>query len=213
MTTMSESFVDLTYRGLSLGRRVKLTEIRPSTGYLEMPQPMPVGTAIAIATDDGVTIDATVVAIFEQNATSDRPPGMVVQPVLAGMAEGWWRQRVTVPAPPRRPSSPPPIPVRVASRRATEIGMAIPELLDDGQDTGVMDAVDPAALERLSTTNGATPPTDDARATTAMDAADLAALGLDPNAAATATHTRATTDSDGNDDGADGKARRKRKRR
>ena len=43
---VSESFVDLTYRGLPLGRRIKLTQVRPSSGYLELAAPMPVGTAI-----------------------------------------------------------------------------------------------------------------------------------------------------------------------
>src|SRR3954470_16011466 len=88
---MSESFVDLTYRGLSLGRRVKLSQVRPSTGYLETPAPMPVGTAIQIATDDGITLDATVTAIHEQTGGSDKPPGMIVKPALAGEAsEAWW---------------------------------------------------------------------------------------------------------------------------
>jgi len=50
---VNESFVDLTYRGLSLGRRIKLTQVRPSSGYLELPSPMPVGTLVAISTDDG----------------------------------------------------------------------------------------------------------------------------------------------------------------
>ena len=41
---MIESFVDLTYRGLSLGRRIKLTQVRPTSGTLELVSPMPVGT-------------------------------------------------------------------------------------------------------------------------------------------------------------------------
>src|SRR5262249_44950456 len=65
-----ESFVDLTYRGLSLGRRVRLSQVRPSSGYLELPAPMPVGTQIALATDDGVTFDATVTWIHEQVGSS-----------------------------------------------------------------------------------------------------------------------------------------------
>ncbi len=95
---MIESFVDLTYRGLSLGRRVKLTQVRPSTGYLETPAPMPVGTSILIATDEGVQVEATVTSIHEQVGGSDNPPGMTVAPKLAGEAtESWWRARVTYP--------------------------------------------------------------------------------------------------------------------
>ena len=58
-----ESFVDLTYRGLSLGRRVRLSQVRPSTGYLELPAPMPVGSQIAITAEDGTAFDAVVTAI------------------------------------------------------------------------------------------------------------------------------------------------------
>src|SRR6185312_6054343 len=63
---MSESFVDLTYRGLALGRKVKLTQVRPSSGYLELAAPMPVGTSIGIAADDGTLFDAIVMDVREQ---------------------------------------------------------------------------------------------------------------------------------------------------
>ncbi len=95
---MIESFVDLTYRGLSLGRRVKLSQVRPSTGYLETPAPMPVGTLIQIATDEGLALEATVTSIHEQTGGSDRAPGMTVAPKLSGEAlESWWRARVAYP--------------------------------------------------------------------------------------------------------------------
>lgn len=108
---VNESFVDLTYRGLSLGRRIKLTQVRPSSGYLELPSPMPVGTQVAIATDDGVRFDATVVWIHEQVAGADRTPGMVVLPELgADPAAAWWKARVALPDDEspraRRPSRP-----------------------------------------------------------------------------------------------------------
>jgi hypothetical protein len=95
---VNESFVDLTYRGLSLGRRIKLTQMRPSSGYLELPSPMPVGTHIAVAADDGVQFEATVAWIHEQVAGSDRPPGMVVIPELdADAAAAWWKAHVVLP--------------------------------------------------------------------------------------------------------------------
>lgn len=93
-----ESFVDLTYRGLSLGRRVKLSQVRPGSGLLELATPMPVGTAIALTTDDGLAIDATVTWVYEQVAGTDRPPGMLIAPVLADDAATWWQQRVVLPA-------------------------------------------------------------------------------------------------------------------
>jgi hypothetical protein len=93
-----ESFVDLTYRGVSLGRRIKLSQVRPTSGYLEIPAPMPVGTQIAIATDDGVTFDATVTWVYEQVAGADRVPGMIVTPRLAAdHAAAWWTSRVALP--------------------------------------------------------------------------------------------------------------------
>jgi hypothetical protein len=92
-----ESFVDLTYRGLSLGRRIRLSQVRPSSGYLELPAPMPVGTRIAIAADDGVAFEATVTALHEQVGGSDRAPGMTVSPALAAEpAAAWWRARVAL---------------------------------------------------------------------------------------------------------------------
>jgi hypothetical protein len=116
-----ESFVDVTVRGLSLGRRIKLAQVRPSSGYLELATPMPVGTHVAIASDDGVTIEATVTWVYEQVAGSDRAPGMVVAPALAAEpAAAWWKARVALPdddAP--KPRSPRPRPVTVRPRSQT----------------------------------------------------------------------------------------------
>ncbi|HWO18117.1 MAG TPA: hypothetical protein VNO30_05055 [Kofleriaceae bacterium] len=95
---MSESFVDLAYRGLSLGRRIRLSQIQSGSGFLELPAPMPVGTKISIAADGGVTIDAVVTQIHEQVGGSDRAPGMVIAPALAdGAAAAWWHERVVLP--------------------------------------------------------------------------------------------------------------------
>jgi hypothetical protein len=111
-----ESFVDLTYRGISLGRRIKLGQVRPSSGYLELATPMPVGTHVAIASDDGVTIEATVTWVYEQVAGSDRAPGMIVAPALAAEpAASWWKARVALPddeAPRARAPRPRPVTVR-----------------------------------------------------------------------------------------------------
>lgn len=95
---MLESFVDLTYRGLALGRRVRLTQIRPSTGYLELAAPMPVGAQIAVIAEDGATFDAIVTGVHEQVAGSDRTPGMTVAPALGdAAAAAWWTSRVQLP--------------------------------------------------------------------------------------------------------------------
>ncbi len=226
MTAMIESFVDLTYRGLSLGRRVKLADVRPTTGYVELPQPMPVGTQIGIITDDTVALDAVVVEVREQVAGSERPPGMVLRPRLEGdAAKAWWRERVTLPEAVKAapPATPPPIPasVVVMSKRMTNPGIGVPALVDDGQDTGVMDAVDPEAIEvrAAEAAEPAPPIVDDGKKTIAMNAVDLAALGLSSSSgqmpAVTAPDDDDGSGSDGNGGGdkAEGKSRRRRKRR
>lgn len=204
---MSESFVDLTYRGLSLGRRVKLSDVRPTTGYVEMPAPMPVGTQLGILTDDTVALDAVVVAIHEQVAGSDRTPGMVLRPRLDGdAAKQWWQKRVTLPEQEKRASAPvieAPPPVVVVSRRMTNPGLGVPEAVEEGHDTGVMDAVDM--------------PQEEAPKTVAMDAVDLKALGLTTGSGEmTAVTPPVEDDKNGNGDkpeGQGGGGKRKRKRR
>jgi hypothetical protein len=230
MTAMIESFVDLTYRGLSLGRRVKLADVRPTTGYVEMPAPMPVGTPIAILTDDTVALEAVVVEIHEQVAGSDRAPGMVIRPKLDGeAAKDWWAKRVTLAepvkaAPPVKPPPTPKVPesVVVVSRRMTNPGLGVPAIVDDGQDTGVMDAVDPEALGEADTQIADVPIADDGKKTLAMDAVDLAALGLSPASSSGQMPAQTGDDDDsGNGNGANGtggdkpeaKSRKKRKRR
>ena len=175
---VSESFVDLAYRGLPLGRRIKLSEIRPSTGYLELPAPMPVGTKIAIATDEGVAIDAVVARVHEQVGGSEQTPGMTVVPALAeAAAAAWWKERVALPeleppAEPKprtvlvrpRPKTIEPPPAAPAERRAEEpaktIQMeAVPEA-----------AAEPAAAEPASAEGDAE-----------GDAGDEEAAAIDPS--------------------------------
>lgn len=214
MPAMSESFVDLSYRGLALARRIKLTQVRPSSGYLEMPTPMPVGTTLGIATDDGVLLEAVVTEIHEQIGGGDKVPGMLVRPNLTIEAQdAWWRSRIALPEPKAESKEAPPADadgkVTLVSPRMSGQA-AIPELMDDGRDTGVMDAVDmeaAAAAEASASGSRASteidtevadlPPdtgpraprdtlaipmgtsTDEGPRTTAMDAVDLAALGLE----------------------------------
>lgn len=124
LAPVSESFVDLSYRGLPLGRRIKLTQVRPSSGYLELATPMPVGTAIVITTDEGVSLDATVTHVFEQIGGTDRVPGMTVAPALAeDPGAAWWKARVALPdlASKTEQPAPPPRsrPLTVRPRSAT----------------------------------------------------------------------------------------------
>lgn len=247
---VTESFVDLSYRGLSLGRRIKLSQVRPTTGYLEHPTPMPVGTPVAITTDDGLVIDATVAVVHEQVGGSDRAPGMLVKPTLGDAAATWWQARVTLPeeeqpAPAGRTK---PITVRPRTHTIPEPARveAVPEPVSDrttqatgpeldrpppadhvttqpiavvaselpagaGKKTTVMAAVDqellaqltkedPAALETLVRRTGEHAVVDDGQRTMIMDAIDPAALGLEASASGSMA---AATDEEGEEGGSD----------
>jgi hypothetical protein len=231
MTSMSESFVDLSYRGLALGKRIKLTQVRPTAGYLELPTPMPVGTMIGIATDDGVLLEATVAEVKEQVTGADVVPGMVVRPKLeADAARAWWKQRVTVSEEKVMPAPDAAGRVTVVSRR-TSGDTAAPDVIDDGRNTAVMSTIDDSAspsasgelpvsgeptdpsLPRISVEMAAQNPiVDDGKRTMMMDAIDLEALGLNP--ASSSGSMPAVTDEDsGGTDKTDSKSKKKKKKR
>lgn len=211
---MIESFVDLTYRGLSLGRRIKLTQVRPSSGTLELATPMPVGTQVAIATDDGVMFEATVSWVNEQIAGTDRTPGMVVVPALAAdPAAAWWKARVALPdedKPKPRPSRNRPVTVRPRSHTQPgsppaeairdEIPMVITDPgIDDSSKTLIMAQFDPSTF-------GADPGADgDAGASDHPDGPD-GPDGLDPGADGDAGASDDPAGPEPGDPGADGNA-------
>jgi len=214
---MSESFVDLSYRGLSLGKRVKLTQVRPTTGYVEVPAPMPVGTPIGIATDDGVLIEALVAEVREQITGVEQIPGMVVKPKLeADAARSWWQERVTMPELEKS------APQADAGGRVTLVSRreAVPQLADDGRNTSQVTAVvddEVPAAERLTNPGMPAMPesvdvpiVDDGRRTIAMDAVDLAALGLDPST--TGSIPVIADEEDSGPESTGGKKKKKRKR-
>jgi len=220
---MSESFVDLTYRGLTLGRKVKLTQVRPSSGILEHVAPMPVGTSIGIASDDGTLFDAVVTDVREQ--TGDAAASMTVRPRLeVEAAKAWWKEKVDLPDLVKVEAAPPVGIVR--SKRGSNAG-AVPELMDDGRNTAVQQAIDPDKLEPVKDTqvipvmeSNPTLPAiqDDGKRTIAMDAVDLAALGLDPATSSGSIPTIKDEDEgEGDDDKPDasksGPSGRKKRRR
>ena len=153
---MGDSFVDVTYRGLEVGRRLRIRDFSVDGAYVEAPTPMPVGTSLDIATDAGVTIKAIVARVHEQIGGSDRPPGMNVRAIVVPEIRAWWDARMAdspAPAPIAAPmSAPPPVPVPVpasADRTAPaspESGPVVVE--DDRATTQVMPVVDPDELER-----------------------------------------------------------------
>lgn len=108
-----EAFVDVTYRGLDVGARLKLTDFGPETGYLEMSRPLPVGAILDIATDEGHALRVAVLRVHEQVAGAEMPPGMRVRLVRSdGGAAEWWAARAerddpAIPTPPPPPKATP----------------------------------------------------------------------------------------------------------
>jgi hypothetical protein len=140
---MGDSFVDVTYRGLEVGRRLRIREFSADGAYVEAPAPMPVGTSIEITIEGGIVVKATVARVHEQVGGSDRPPGMGVHAVVDTAARAWWeRMRAESPA----PIDAVPHPAGEGDGGNTEIMSAIDpetlELSDDGQRTAVMAIVD-----------------------------------------------------------------------
>lgn len=213
-----EVFVDVTYRGLELGRRLKLREVGPSTAYLEHGTPMPVGSQVVLATDDGLAIPVVVVRVHEQVAGAEMPPGMRVQASdLDGAAASWWRDLVSrddpqIPeqevAPMRRakPLEPPPMPSAPPAEQTDQTQKMPPvedapeaPLSDDERPTTIMTAVappedtDPGAPRKGNGHLDGNP-----SRTSVMSAQEIReALGTDPSAPA-------PTSSDDDEGGATG---------
>ena len=160
---MGDSFVDVTYRGLEVGRRLRIRDFTADGAYVEVPTPMPVGSSIELAIEGGVVVKATVARVHEQTGGNERPPGMGVHAAVDAAARAWWeKMRAESPA----PLEAVPHPVGEGDGGKTEVMAAIdPDALDpggvivdDGKKTIVMPVVDieaiAAAARRPSTDGG-----------------------------------------------------------
>jgi hypothetical protein len=91
----SEAFVDLSYRGLVLGKRVRLLQVGPRSAYVAHDAPMPVGTELVLTVDESLAIRAQVARVREGDS-KDGPAGMWL---WAGAAEqrarAWWDEHVS----------------------------------------------------------------------------------------------------------------------
>ena len=203
-----EALVDVTYRGLELGRRLKLREVGPTTAYVEHATPMPVGAQLVLATEDGLQIPALVLRVHEQVAGAEMPPGMRVQALgLEGDAASWWGRLRTQEADPRIPEPATPVGVveQAASAPAAEVGTeanaeadaeaseasapAEQEDRPDERPTEIMAAVDPEAIEAAEREGAAASKAGangGSRKTTVMSAQQIReAIGGDPEPAET----------------------------
>jgi hypothetical protein len=160
---------------------------------------MPVGTTIAISTDEGVSFEAVVSYIHEQIGGADRQPGMTITPALGDdKVSSWWKARVALPELAARPvmtlpRAPAPPPTVIPRGRRTAEMPGVPEakpetppppattspVIDDGVKTTVMQAIDdPALIDQLSQEPVLI---DDGKKTIVMEAVDVRALGLEPS--------------------------------
>jgi hypothetical protein len=120
---------------------------------------------------------------------------MTVRPRLEGEAtKTWWQTKVEAPDVVKVDAAP--VINIVRSKRSSAMG-GVPELVDDGRNTAVQDAIDPTKLGAVAdkdtqvipviedappvrdSSPSLAPIVDDGKRTVAMDAVDLAALGLD----------------------------------
>jgi type IV secretory pathway VirB10-like protein len=91
-----DAFVDVAYRGLEVGRRLKLHDVGPNTGYLEHGAPMPVGSGLIVRTDEGLSIPVVVIRVHEQVAGAEMAPGMRIRAdALEGAEASWWQALVS----------------------------------------------------------------------------------------------------------------------
>jgi hypothetical protein len=102
----AENFVEVTYRGIEVGKGLKLTELGPSSAFLEFEKPLPVGAHLDMETDSGFAITGVVQRVHEQVADAEIAAGMRLRvDSLVGAAEAWWASKVTredpqIPEPP-----------------------------------------------------------------------------------------------------------------
>jgi hypothetical protein len=76
MSAESESFVDVTYRGLAIAKKAKFRE-GDGGGFVEFETPLPVGSALAIVSGDSPR-EGKVIGVVEHEAGAKSPPGMKI---------------------------------------------------------------------------------------------------------------------------------------
>ncbi len=191
---MAETLVDLGYRGVTFAKRVKLVQVRPGSGFVELAAPMPVGTAIALA-DDALSIPAVVTRVREQVSGVAAPAGMQVAPTLdEDAARTWWQARVELPAEPeqteRMPriaaaelARPPVVPAQPPAPRTTAPMPAVAAPADPPDDKDVAGSAVAAALVAAQRSSPATRPPpaqfiedDHSKRTMVMDAVSASVL-------------------------------------
>jgi hypothetical protein len=95
----TDALVDVSYRGLVLGKRLRLLQVGPRSAYVACDVPMPVGTELVLAVDETVIIPAQVARVREADS-KDGPTGMWLWTDAAeARAQAWWDAHVSAPDP------------------------------------------------------------------------------------------------------------------
>jgi len=85
-----EMFVNVTYRGLVMGERLRLRPIDAASAHVEHSAPMPVGTELVVVSDGEVRTVVRVAQVHEQHEAATEPRGMRVIAQAARGAAPWW---------------------------------------------------------------------------------------------------------------------------
>lgn len=218
----AEQIVDVRYRGLEVGTRLRLFEFGPTTAYLETAQPMPVGTVLSIEAEGGLVFEATVLRVQEQVAGAEHPPGMCVRAAVEGAVADWWKGNVagadpTYPEPAIEVVAPPEPAPELAANEASGPSDGVPrEGASDNsaRATAVMDvseiqAVIAAGGDVADLLGDGDDP--DARPTMEMPAVDVKAIEAAAEAEEAAKAKAAADEAESKPNGKKKRRRRKRK--
>lgn len=156
-----ELFVDVQYRGLELGRRVRIEDFAEPQAYLHHPLPMPVGTELLVDVGDGLEIPVRVARVNEQVSGNDKPAGMFVSPgAFDARAQRWWDERVANsegPVPILKSVEEPAPSAPAAADTTAAIAPVHPEAEADASDTQVMEVVTTQEIAEAQASSEAAP--------------------------------------------------------
>jgi hypothetical protein len=91
----SEALVDLSYRGLVLGKRVRLLQVGPRSAYVAHEAPMPVGTELTLTVDESLAIPVQVARVREGDPREGAAGMWLWADAAEARARAWWDEHVT----------------------------------------------------------------------------------------------------------------------
>jgi hypothetical protein len=91
----SEALVDLSYRGLVLGKRVRLLQVGPRSAYVAHEAPMPVGTELTLTVDESLAIPVQVARVREGDPREGAAGMWLWADAAEERARAWWGEHVT----------------------------------------------------------------------------------------------------------------------